>query len=294
MWSDRLRESFFSKTHSSEWSQIDRWLQTKYRNEDIPTFERTEESAKILLDLMRLNETQDAYAQEAMVALKRLSAAYQREDIQLKEPLQVLGLERQLLSTDSQLILSKLSELAMVLGISDTTVASYHQGLTQLYLDTLQYSIQQSHQTRRLEALEKRQTEAGSELDRLLEMKRQWTLERETKGDIEQRTRRRSTELNRIKTTQDMETLEQIRWISQSQGLDAETLQVTLAQLDSKEAIVMDLQEQLDIQTKTLSVYQKIPPDYTLAKLKLKEAELRLDELTAEHEQLVTDIAEDL
>ncbi|KAK3816069.1 MAG: hypothetical protein J3Q66DRAFT_388330 [Benniella sp.] len=295
MWSNHLRESIFSKTRSSEWSQIDRWLQSKYPNQNVPAFERTEESAKVLLELMRLNETQDAHAQEAILALQQVSSSYQSEDMRLKEILQFLGLQKDHLSADTRQLLSQLSNLAMILGTSDTTMASYHQALAQLRIDTIHYTQEQNDQNARRTALEKNQTDAKLELDRLLELKRRWTQERELHGDIEQRTRRRSTELNRIRAVEDREALERMRRMSQSHGaLDPEAQGLTVAQLSSKEEGVLDLERQLETQTKMLSAYQEIPPDYTLAKLKLKEAELRLNELTAEHESMVAEMADAL
>ncbi|KAG0229492.1 hypothetical protein B0O80DRAFT_533471 [Mortierella sp. GBAus27b] len=291
MWPNRHRETIFSKTHNSEWSQIDRWLQSKYRGQDIPAFERTEESAKVLLELMRLNQKQDAHAQEAILALQQLSSSYQSEDVRLQEILQVLGLQKDRLPSDSKRLLSQLSDLAMLLGTSDTTMASYHQALAQLRLDLTQYSQQQKDQGARQAALEKSHAKAKSELVGLLELKRHWARERDTRGDIEQRTRRRSIELNRIKAVDDKEALERIQRYG---SLDAEAEGLTIAQLDSKEETVAILQRQLAAQNKMLSAYQEIPPDYTLAKLKLKEAELRLNELLAEQESLLTDMASGL
>ena len=245
----------------------------------------------MLLELMRLNETQDAHAQEAILALQQVSSSYQSEgtlnhlvdltlgfpsfgcrwlvlilvswtiDMRLKEILQFLGLQKDHLSVDTRQLLSQLSNLAMVLGTSDTTMASYHQALAQLRIDTIHYTQEQNDQNARRTALEKSQVDARSELDRLLELKRRWTQERETHGDIEQRTRRRSTELNRIKAVEDKEALERMRRMSQSHGaLDPEAQGLTVAQLSNKEERVLDLERQLETQTKMLSAYQEIPP----------------------------------
>ncbi|KAG0366044.1 hypothetical protein BGZ54_005879 [Gamsiella multidivaricata] len=182
----------------------------------------------------------------------------------------------------------------MLLGTSDTTLATFHQGLAQLYLDTLQYSHQQTQQKARLAAFRRSEIEAQAGLDRLIELKRQLALQRETEGDIEQRTRRRSAELSRIRAVEDQETLQHILKTHQNSDLNIEAHGLSVAQLDSKERTVAELQAQSEAQAKMLAAYQEIPPDYTLAKLKLTEATMRLNELTAKHEALLTELANDL
>ncbi|KAI8596836.1 hypothetical protein EDD21DRAFT_235885 [Dissophora ornata] len=295
MWSTRQQHSHTPSTlsHSSEWTQIDQWLRTKYQGEDVPVFERTEASAKKLLELQQLNETEDKHARQAIVSLQQLSTSYRSEDIKLKENLQILGLQKDLLSTESQVLLSQLSDLAMLLGTSDTSLASFHNSLAQLHLDNLHYSTQQREQSLRIDALKKSQLEAKAGLDRLLELKRRLTVQRDTEGDIEQRTRRRSAELSRIKANEDKDSLRKLQ-IQQSSDQDVEVQELTLAHLASKEKSVADLERQLGVQSKKLVAYQEIPPDYMLAKLKLQEATLQLNELTAEHESMMTELANEL
>lgn len=59
--------------------QIDRWLQSKYRTDEIPVFERTEETYQALLELMQLNEAQDKQARQALHSLRHLSSSYKSE-----------------------------------------------------------------------------------------------------------------------------------------------------------------------------------------------------------------------
>ncbi|KAG0204203.1 HAUS augmin-like complex subunit 1 [Mortierella sp. GBA30] len=279
-------------------TQIDEWLSSKYLSEEIPVFERTEEACNMLQELLRMNEAQDNHAQEAILALQQLSTSYQSEDIVLQETLQILGIQKTLLSNDTRSLLSQLSDLAMLLGVSDMTPASFQLGLARLNIDNVRVMQKRKLQHKRSAALERTRIDAQRKLDSLLELKRQWTKQRETKGDLEQRTRRRSTELNRIKTAEDRETLVALQHKRQSLvnsfDPDTKSRELTIAQLDDKERNIADLQQLLDAQAKSLAAYQEIPPDYALAKLKVKEATLRLDELTIEHESLLRQLADDL
>src|SRR5690554_4128384 len=114
-------------------------------------------------------------------------------DTHLREALQIIGLQKDHLSTDSQQLLSQITELAMLLGLSDTTLSNFHQGQAQLHLDTIHHTQQQRTQKVQLQALESNQRQAQQGLEELLEMKRQWREARETEVDLEQRTKRRST-----------------------------------------------------------------------------------------------------
>ncbi|KAF9187985.1 hypothetical protein BGZ51_000920 [Haplosporangium sp. Z 767] len=217
--------------------------------------------------------------------------------IEEEEALQIIGLQKDHLSTDSQQLLSQITELATLLGLSDTTLSSFQLGQAQLHLDTIHHTQQQRIQKAQLQALESSQRQAQQGLERLLEMKRQWREARETDGDLEQRTRRRSTELNRIKTSEDKELLlrmDETLHQQQRSSQDLEVHELTIAQLDVKEKTIHELQELLESQTKTLSAYYDLPMDYSLANLKLKEATQRFEDLNAEHEAMLTEMANDL
>ncbi|KAF9357145.1 hypothetical protein BGX26_004216 [Mortierella sp. AD094] len=233
-------------------------------------------------------------ARQAILALQNLSNSYRNEDSKLKEHIHILGLHKDLLSPGSQSLLSQLSDLAMFLGISETTLATFQQSLAYLRLDTIQYFQKQRQQEAQLLALEEGQTRAQGGLDELLELRRQLREQREADGDIEQRTRRRSAELSRIRAEEDKKALQRILQTHQNSGLDVDTEKVTLLHLNSKHEAIVELEQQLHAQEKTLSAYQEIPPDYALAKLKMKEATLQLDQLTMEHESLLTELANDL
>ncbi|KAG0380808.1 hypothetical protein BGX24_004655 [Mortierella sp. AD032] len=183
----------------------------------------------------------------------------------------------------------------MVLAVSDTTLATFHQGLSQSHIDTIHHRhLQHQDHLALLERLDRHQTAASKDLAQLQLLQQQFSEHRATVGDIELRTRRRSAELARIKAKEDKSQLEELYQSQQRNGLDVEPRGLTVAQLDQREQEVEELEKQVKIQTKSLTSYQEIPPDFMLARLKVKEAMLRLDELTAEHEALVRELADDL
>ncbi|KAF9918353.1 hypothetical protein FBU30_000265 [Linnemannia zychae] len=244
---------------------------------------------------MQLNEAQDIYARQALHSLSKLSSTYTSEDIKLKETLQVLDIQKEQLPKSTQQIVSQLSELAVVLGVADTTLATFHQGIAQSQIERIHWStlLQQDHHSV-LHGLDQHQTEALQSLKEAQILQQKLKVHRSTAGDIELRTRRRSAELARIKAKEDTNQLESLIKIQQQSGLDVEDRGLTVAQLDLRETEVTELEKQVNVQTKSLTAYQEIPPDFALARLKVKEGMLRLDELTAEHEVLVRELADDL
>ncbi|KAF8943384.1 hypothetical protein BGZ47_005478 [Haplosporangium gracile] len=142
--------------------------------------------------------------------------------------------------------------------------------------------------------LDRHQAVASQDLTQIQKLKRQFADHRSTVGDIELRTRRRSAELMRIKAREDKNQLQGLYQNQQLTGLDVEARGLTEAQLDQQEQKIAELERQVDVQTKTLTSYQAIPPDFTLARLKVKEVMMRLEGLTAEHETLVRELADDL
>ncbi|GJJ68980.1 HAUS augmin-like complex subunit 1 [Entomortierella parvispora] len=277
-----------------DWSQIDRWLQNKYGSEVIPSFERTEESGRVLSELMKLNEAQDSQAKKAITALRQLSSSYRREDTRLKEVLMLFDLHRENLPAETLRQLADLADLAMILGLDDTRLESFQAGLSQLHLDLIYHTRAQRLQEARLESIERSQEKAQRDVEDLRELQHRWMEERESTGDMELRTRRRSTELSKIHSAEDEVQLQNLEKRQREEGLDVNAQGLSVSQLEASERRVHEYQEQVEAQNKMLSAYQQLPPDYSLATLKVREATMKLDELSAEHESLVGRMADSL
>lgn len=179
----------------------------------------------------------------------------------MKETLQILDIQKDHLPQETQNILSHLSELAMILGVSDTQLSTLHQGLAQSHIEKTHYqTLQHQDHLSLLNNLDRHQAAATRDLIQLQELKRQFEGHRSTVGDIELRTRRRSAELTRIKAREDRTQLQELYESQHRNGLDVEAQGLTVAQLDQQEHEVAELERQVDTQTKSLASYQAIPP----------------------------------
>ncbi|KAF9316298.1 hypothetical protein BG003_002124 [Podila horticola] len=266
------------------------------QNQEPPAFERTQETAQFLRELMELNQAQDKAAQETLNALEEFSALYRDEDAKLTEVIQAFGITKDQLTSDTQASLDHLAELGMLLNLSDLTLPSFQQAFSLLRLDTLQPHTLHAHETQEQTQarVDTHLARAEHELQELLQLRDTLARERGTVHDMEIRNKRRSVELMRREFQQKTEEEQIQQQALGGGGGDVEAQGLTVSQIKAQEAVVVGLQDQLDVQTKNLAAYQEIPPDYTLAMLKLNEAKVRLGQLSAEHESLVQRLADDL
>lgn len=149
----------------------------------------------------------------------------------------------------------------MVLRVADTQLSTLHQGLAQSQIETTHWeTLQHPDHLSLLESLDRHQTAASQDLAQLQELKRHFEQHRSTMGDIELRTRRRSTELTRIMAKEDKNHLQDLCSNQQRNGLDVEAQGLTVTQLDQQEQEVVELARQVDVQNKSLTSYQAVPP----------------------------------
>ncbi|KAG0037862.1 hypothetical protein BGZ82_001677 [Podila clonocystis] len=272
---------------------IDQWLAKHFhaQGQEPPAFERTQESAQFLRGLVELNQGQDKAAQETLNALEQCSALYRDEDTKLTEVIQAFGITKDQLTPDTQASLSHLAELGMLLNLSDLTLPSFQQAFSLLRLDTLDPYTLLMHEMQAAR-VDTHLARAEDELQGLVQLRDTLARERDTVHDMEIRNKRRSVEL--MKREFQQKTQEEQNRVRVPGGGDVEAQGLTVSQIKSQEAVVVGLQDQLDVQSNNLAAYQEIPPDYTLAMLKLNEANARLEQLSTAHEAMVQRLADDL
>ncbi|KAL1601797.1 hypothetical protein SLS60_006712 [Paraconiothyrium brasiliense] len=80
------------RAQAADWAQIDSWLSYKYAGRTVPTFERTEETMKVLMELSLANERadeerliMDKVEREALRELIADQASRNQEDVKLVE-----------------------------------------------------------------------------------------------------------------------------------------------------------------------------------------------------------------
>lgn len=170
--------------------------------------------------------------------------------------IQAFGITKDQLRPDSQLSLEHLAELGMLLNLSDLTLPSFQQAFSLLRLNTLQLHTTQTHETQA--GLDTHLARAEHELQELVQLRDTLARERDTVHDMEIRNKRRSVELMK-REYQRQAQQEQSREQGGGRG-DVEAQGLTVAQIKAQEAVVLGLQDQVEVQTKNLAAYQEIPP----------------------------------
>ncbi|KAG0346258.1 hypothetical protein BG004_002060 [Podila humilis] len=264
-------------------------------DQEPPAFEHTQENAELQREIIDLIQSQDRLAQETLTALEECSAHYREEDSKLKEILEAFGISKNELSPPTQATLGQLSEFAMALKISDMSVSSFQQGLSVLLLDTLssEYdSIHSKDNSKHLHtALDGHVEQAQKGLEDLHKLRESLAKEWDTVHDMEIRNQRRSVESIQSEIQQQLrQDLKKESFVR----VDVENQGLTVSQIKSQEAAVAGLQNQVQVQARNLEAYGELPPDYTLATLKLNETKAKLDQLMEQRELLVQRLADDL
>lgn len=183
-------------------------------------------------------------------------------DAKLTEVIQAFGITKDQLTSDTQASLDHLAELGMLLNLSDLTLPSFQQAFSLLRLDTLQPHTLHAHETQEQTQarVDTHLARAEHELQELLQLRDTLARERGTVHDMEIRNKRRSVELMRREFQQKTEEEQIQQQALGGGGGDVEAQGLTVSQIKAQEAVVVGLQDQLDVQTKNLAAYQEIPP----------------------------------
>ncbi|KAG0228981.1 HAUS augmin-like complex subunit 1 [Actinomortierella wolfii] len=304
-----------------EWEKIDQWLQQKFAPKPVPSFERNEESFKVLSALVEANQQQDAYARSVLEDTQYYAHAYQAEGEGLQMANRVFGLDKSSLSPQASSLLDLIVDLAMLLGLDSVSLPSFQQALlhhVSLYI----LATQQERRSQTLQArLDNHLTQAKATLLTLQNrvqprLSHQW----EEVDQVQIKIWQRHTDLLHQKVEEYQRQLQDIRTrtmqqqqkiqrsannesnnsiiIPNSNNTEVNTSHdinaLRLSSLQALQNSIQDLELQLEDRNKALAIYTELPPDYKLARLKLSEAKFRLEQLLIEQESLMQDLADGL
>ncbi|KAG0224408.1 hypothetical protein BGW41_005131 [Actinomortierella wolfii] len=268
-----------------EWEKIDQWLQQKFAPKPVPSFERNEESFKVLSALVEANQQQDAYARSVLEDTQYYANAYQAEGL---DSVSFPSFQQALLHHVSLYILATQQERR-----SQTLQARLDNHLTQAKatLLTLQNRVQPrlSHQWEEVDQVQIKIWQRHTDLlhQKVDEYQRQLQ-------DIRTRTMQQQQQIQRSANIDSNNSI----IIPNSNNTEVITSHdinaLRLSSLQALQNSIQDLELQLEDRNKALSIYTELPPDYKLARLKLSEAKFRLEQLLIEQESLMQDLADGL
>ncbi|XP_071547665.1 HAUS augmin-like complex subunit 1 [Panulirus ornatus] len=251
--------------------EVLQWLQEVYGEEQIPPYEKTERSIGILHQLMTASKCSEGNAKVLAEDYAKKAAEYSGEGRQLGKWLEPVKIKTSILSQESQKGLMALASTAQVLDVQIPTSTNIILAMNQLEMDHMQ-------------VVNEREQERGRTF-RLLEMRKELSRKLdEIRGILQQAEATWSQQQEEY--ARDIKQEEFIREKKKNYSNDIIQYEAKLSQVGVTENIKhgtlvkqwSELQE-LEKQMKNLELQLKnytLPPDITLAEVKVQEARQEL------------------
>ncbi|XP_056140388.1 HAUS augmin-like complex subunit 1 [Lampris incognitus] len=137
--------------------KVNKWLSTVFGEQAVPPFEVNTRTVDVLYQLARSSEVRCRHASLLIEDLNQKASEYQADGVHLQDvTLQGVGLSCGALSKPAADYLSALVDNAMVLGIRDTSLASFIPGVNNLTNEILEAEKSDRRLDRELKAFRKR------------------------------------------------------------------------------------------------------------------------------------------
>ncbi|XP_033634493.1 HAUS augmin-like complex subunit 1 [Asterias rubens] len=263
---------------SEKHREVRAWLERAFAGAPIPQYEINKRTMEILHGLMVKNQERDQEAQIVMEDCQQKTEEYHAEAVRLAGILQSVGLSATSLSQSGNVSLRTLASVAQTLGIKDASTSSYllatmemsrvametdearqkEKRLSeQLFTKTKAALIKCNTLKKALQALEDQAEYQGPELEK----------KGQQAGVLNSKAREYTSQLHQLQAQLDQSSVEPSLYHQSLVKLSEElaALNTELAPLKSK-----------------LDSYHNLPPDVSLARVKIEEAKRELGRMEAE------------
>lgn len=254
------------------------WLEKIYCNETIPQYEINERTLEILMKLKQRNEERDGEAQIVIKDYQEKTEEYHAEAERLSAILQIIGLSSTNLSQSGNVSLRALAMAALTLGIKDASITSYFQALTKLATDSLDVEEQRFHDQRTISKLFSRTKEALMKVETLKRSLEQMNEEAKTVGPEMNKKMRQSGFLQN-KTKDYSKQMQELKIELEKNGVDPTIYHQNLVKLAEE---LENIQNKIVPLKSKLDSYRSLPPNISLARVKIEEMRRELATVEAE------------
>ncbi|KAJ1965434.1 hypothetical protein GGI12_000771 [Dipsacomyces acuminosporus] len=267
-----------------DWNTLDSWLRQLYAPSLPPSVNHDTETQQKLSQLYAYSQTADHIKKVAEKVQQAAASEYESLAAQAVEILSSAGIAASSLPPSTSKALSDLSKIAADLNLPDMRIETFEQAVShdtmagfkrQMEVDSAKQQISEVNQKiRQSQGRQKR-------LRQLLE-------ERKASAPIEeQKTREwiRNSEIIAQKTSEYKERRGELEAINQSIGVRERGLEY--AQVKELDMAVEELRKAVKDKQSAYDGYAALPPDISLAYLKLEEAKEQLEQLRIECENTV-------
>ncbi|KAJ1962724.1 hypothetical protein IWQ62_003438 [Dispira parvispora] len=260
------------------WDKVDEWLHQLTTHEQLKSecqghIERTPETLRLLLALKRQHEAAVRARKHMQDTDHQLQSQYEAETKAYTTILERLGIPMEGLTHGVLTKVQLFAELGQTLGVKDYEQSSYQTAITHLKdsLRTLQRDVLAAEQRR--DDVRRRKHNCNQQLRKI---KRMLQYAQSLKPSEEQKIQEWSHN-TRILAQKTSEYSQREDTLScDYAGLQAESRRIDYASLEVTNSHIQQLKEQLATQSDKLASYRALPPDITLAQLRLEEANRHL------------------
>lgn len=261
--------------------EVDAWLQKVFSGQSVPAYEVNEYTLELLNQLKQSCEGQEKFNELIVQDLQLKADEYRVEAERLGRLLERFGLPLSCLSQSGTLSLKTLVDVSLTLGVQHASDTDLLLALGSLAEDNYQVKETRRSQKRvRNQLLEKTrlQLQQNASLSRALESIEQ--SERQLEPEMTKKAAQ--SDFLQKKTRDYRSTIRQLTKELSSVGLESSISHDTLVK---KSDNLKELKTRLQTIRNKLDSYHALPPDLTLARVKVEEARHQLAEIEAEFDR---------
>lgn len=258
--------------------EIDAWLQKVFAGDSVPAYEVNEQTLDLLSELKQSSERQENYNQLIIQDLQLKADEYHAEAVRLSRLLERFGLSTSCLSQSGMLSLNTLVAVSLTLGVQQASDSALLLAMGSLAEDS--YKVKEARRSQRRarnELLEKtqRQRQQNADLSRTLESVEQLA----TQIEPEMTKKAAQSDFLQKKARGYRTSIKQLTKELSSADVDASIHHETLVKNAEN---LQELKKRLHSTRSKLDSYHTLPPDLSLAKVKVEEAKQELAMIEAE------------
>ncbi|KAI9492007.1 hypothetical protein BDB00DRAFT_465656 [Zychaea mexicana] len=272
--------------YKNEWDQIDAWLHDLYPV-SMPSFEKDEYTLHNLQQLHKKTEEASNIMEMVLNTQRQLSDDNARQAALWQEKLDALEVSRSSMSTQGTRALDALGLLAVRLGLDDTSLSSYHTALAQLTMETMDTRLEEKEIEETEYVLQSRIRNAEGELDKM----------KGILSSVKQRRQSNSHENDQALAMQQQNKESKnayARMQNEFDSLEIDQHELRLESIKTLEHDMASLEAILAEKSGMVDSYGNLPSDMVLASLKVQDAQVQLNSLGREREQLLADMADNM
>ncbi|KAI8507759.1 HAUS augmin-like complex subunit 1 [Branchiostoma belcheri] len=258
--------------------KVRHWLEQMFGGETVPPYEVNETTITVLYDLACKNQAVDKDTNLLLEDLGQKADEYNAEARRLSRTLQSIGLTPESLTKTGTTALSTLVSTAQTLELKNTSTTSYLLAMKDLSQEALDVEDSRREEQHLSKELLRKTTTAMAHLN-AIERDEESLEQREkmTGPDLEKKAQ--TAVFLQSKAAEYRNSLRQLRGQLEASGVDPTLYHHKLVnqaeELDKKREKIAELRAQLDS-------YHSLPPDISLARVKIEEAKRELAGLEEE------------